>query len=469
MGAPTTSVSAPVAQSLGRAFSFGTTDYLAYGAGWGTYFGQGSFTFASWCLPQNAGTRRVLTGDYTSGGGNLAFELEIDASNAWKFYTSDIGSSVDAASFSGATTSPTLVVCRFVLGVGRDIWVNGVKGTPSTLYCNTLAAGASKTLGGAGLYPGSINWNGFIADVYGWNRALSDAEIWALFDPSTRWSLYAPLVKRTVVDGAGGGGSQALAGSPAVSSWAIAGALGIGAVALSGSPTTATWATAGTFAAGVSALSGSAAVATWTTPTQALAPGAVALVASPAVASWTVPSGTFAAGAVALSGSTAAATWTVPSGTFTAGGASQALSGAAAASTWSVPSATFAAGAVALSGSPASAAWSVPSGALASGVALIGSPATATWTVPSGTFTGAVALSGASAAAAWTVTTQTLGLGSVALVGSPSVATWLIASGTFGDPGLSIVADPENTWRARARDLTWRAKARDLVWRARRR
>lgn len=40
-----------------------------------------------------------------------------------------------------------------------------------------------------------------------WSRALSSAEIWALYDPATRWSLYAPLVRRTYFDiGIGGGG-----------------------------------------------------------------------------------------------------------------------------------------------------------------------------------------------------------------------------------------------------------------------
>lgn len=44
-----------------------------------------------------------------------------------------------------------------------------------------------------------------------WPRALSDAEIWALYAPDTRWSIYAPLVVRRYFDLGGAGGPSDLA------------------------------------------------------------------------------------------------------------------------------------------------------------------------------------------------------------------------------------------------------------------
>jgi len=42
-------------------------------------------------------------------------------------------------------------------------------------------------------------FSGSIADVRIYNRALSDAEVWALYDPATRWELYQPVVPIFVV------------------------------------------------------------------------------------------------------------------------------------------------------------------------------------------------------------------------------------------------------------------------------
>jgi len=42
----------------------------------------------------------------------------------------------------------------------------------------------------------SSSWNGAIDDVRIYNRALSRAEVWAVYDPSTRWDLYRSLQRR---------------------------------------------------------------------------------------------------------------------------------------------------------------------------------------------------------------------------------------------------------------------------------
>jgi hypothetical protein len=41
-----------------------------------------------------------------------------------------------------------------------------------------------------GAIGGISGWDGLIADVRIYKRALSDAEVWALYDPRSRWDLY---------------------------------------------------------------------------------------------------------------------------------------------------------------------------------------------------------------------------------------------------------------------------------------
>jgi hypothetical protein len=47
-----------------------------------------------------------------------------------------------------------------------------------------------------GSHAGLYCWDGSIGAVSVYNRALSAAEVWQLWDPATRWDLYRPLVRR---------------------------------------------------------------------------------------------------------------------------------------------------------------------------------------------------------------------------------------------------------------------------------
>lgn len=52
----------------------------------------------------------------------------------------------------------------------------------------------------------AYSFDGKLAHCCIWNRALSDAEVWALYDPATRWDLYYPLGRKVWSFAVGGGG-----------------------------------------------------------------------------------------------------------------------------------------------------------------------------------------------------------------------------------------------------------------------
>jgi len=202
-----TTASTLSANLTGQSFSFGANDGMKFGTGWGTFLGNASFTIAAWCYKNSTGVRRVLTSDWDSGGSGQAIFIQINSGDI-QFHTADTGGGDASASAGEPAAGVFLLVCRFELGVARRIWVNGKEGTPSSTYVASLRNGAgSRNVGGTGDYVGGIGFQGEVNDFWIWNRALSPAEVWSLYDPSTRWSLYQPLVRRTYIDIGGGGGS----------------------------------------------------------------------------------------------------------------------------------------------------------------------------------------------------------------------------------------------------------------------
>jgi len=120
----------------------------------------------------------------------------------------------------GSTTIPLsqwvhIAATRTSAGVAY-VYLNGRNDTSGT--ASGWAAPNAQTTAwqiGRRNYP-SFNdqFNGWIADVGVWSRALSPAEIWSLYDPRTRWSLYRRAVARTWFDlGATGGGDEAKSSS----------------------------------------------------------------------------------------------------------------------------------------------------------------------------------------------------------------------------------------------------------------
>jgi len=90
-------------------------------------------------------------------------------------------------------------------GANNRLYVNGVE------QANLVSPTSTPTTGATTYYIAS-NQPGWSArarslDWRLYTKAYSAAEVWSLYDPSTRWSLYQPLVRRVYVDLGGGGGA----------------------------------------------------------------------------------------------------------------------------------------------------------------------------------------------------------------------------------------------------------------------
>jgi hypothetical protein len=85
-----------------------------------------------------------------------------------------------AITYNPLTSTETL----YIDGFARDSW------TPTDL---TLVDGEALNIGRA-VWNGAIAGACKLADIRLYNRALSAAEVFALYAPQTRWQLYAPLV-----------------------------------------------------------------------------------------------------------------------------------------------------------------------------------------------------------------------------------------------------------------------------------
>ena len=81
---------------------------------------------------------------------------------------------------------------------GGKAYLNGVAQAPDPGVENTIAFYADSEVS-IGAKEVDRNLNLQVQDSRIYNRALSPAEIWAMYDPATRWELYAPVMPRGVV------------------------------------------------------------------------------------------------------------------------------------------------------------------------------------------------------------------------------------------------------------------------------
>ncbi|HEB26397.1 MAG TPA: LamG domain-containing protein [Porticoccus sp.] len=87
------------------------------------------------------------------------------------------------------------VTGTFVTATDMNIFLNGVGKVQDTT--SIAFPGVSRTSVGRTTRLNPVTYfSGHISDVRIYNRTLSDAEIYALYDSRTRWDLYAPIVSR---------------------------------------------------------------------------------------------------------------------------------------------------------------------------------------------------------------------------------------------------------------------------------
>lgn len=180
--------SATAVETLGRAL-----DGNAAASGWDAasyspYLLSGPHSYTWWMrTPATFDTDDVLNRAY-----NIT-EIRLESTRL-RFLHGD-GSSFTGANLSYTFSASTLYHCAITyLGNGLPIslYINGIYQTQATASWEIPASGTWFRIG----YRRDLEYpfNGLLRDLRQYNRALSAAEVAALYNPATRWELYQPLV-----------------------------------------------------------------------------------------------------------------------------------------------------------------------------------------------------------------------------------------------------------------------------------
>lgn len=174
-----------------------------------------AFSGAAWVRFPSLAARCGIFGQRDGGGDGVAFEYGSTA-NALSFILFGAFGQRDSSSTSGLITAGVPVLVGFSYGgTFCSFYVNGRLVSTSTFgaysiiqvsssYPCYLQAWNNQSGGGGGaIGAGATD----LAEVSAWNRVLSDADHWSLYDPQTRWDLYYVPGRRVFFDLAAGGGS----------------------------------------------------------------------------------------------------------------------------------------------------------------------------------------------------------------------------------------------------------------------
>lgn len=162
------------------------------------------FSLASWCIPEftngsgaQAYAKLVMKRTTANADPWVLYALGADNSSPGKFEfavsTGIAGSQINVQSTTTLSSGTLYYVVGVYDGTNVNIYVDG---TYEAQSATSLVVGTSSVNTTIGRYPGTTannNWKGWIGDVRIYNRALSAAEVAALYDPATRWELYAPV------------------------------------------------------------------------------------------------------------------------------------------------------------------------------------------------------------------------------------------------------------------------------------
>jgi hypothetical protein len=112
------------------------------------------------------------------------------------FYHFRWGTGAAASDFGTFTASEYVHLAGTFDGTNARAYQNGLLTFGPTASSRTPITDLL-TIGGN---TGGEGWGGTISDVRVYNRALTDTEVWGLYDPVTRWDLYWQPAKRLYID-----------------------------------------------------------------------------------------------------------------------------------------------------------------------------------------------------------------------------------------------------------------------------
>jgi len=152
-------------------------------------------SFAGWVFPTNNALNSILI-EISTDVSNW-FTLEVNGQQIGdpiRAGASQTGGAFYAATSVGYSLNIWQHVCGiFAANNNRAVYLNGGNKATNSSTRNPSTA-TSLSVGYS--VPLSQNFNGNFTHICAWNRALTDTEVYQLYDPPTRWELYYPLGKK---------------------------------------------------------------------------------------------------------------------------------------------------------------------------------------------------------------------------------------------------------------------------------
>jgi hypothetical protein len=148
-------------------------------------------SMACWLKPNESGVNRDVLGVEHSSGYSIWMKTSSGAIQA-SYTDSSFGNSVanSSATYTSGVWCHAAVV--FPTSNARYAYLNGAnKGSETT-------SRGAVTLNSTSYAPRTYSGN--LSDVCFWNRGLSDAEVYRLYEPGTRWELYYKLGQKIYFD-----------------------------------------------------------------------------------------------------------------------------------------------------------------------------------------------------------------------------------------------------------------------------
>jgi hypothetical protein len=156
-------------------------------------------TLSVWCLFDVASAAYALIGLRDDSGGQNETYIERSSGDRFRAVSRITGPVFGIATGTTVVATNTLyhVAAVFASATSRTIYVNGRSEATDTASANTTGMETFRL--GARNGPGSL-LNGCLGDARIYNRALTATEVWNLYNPATRWDLYAQPNRRVYFD-----------------------------------------------------------------------------------------------------------------------------------------------------------------------------------------------------------------------------------------------------------------------------
>jgi len=175
--------------------------------GMGDWFAGKPLTVTFWLRTATINATVTLVGFFDMSAPFGGFGIALNNSGVGKLvYWGGSGAGANKISASNTYNDGNLHFCAVTVeGTLVSFFKDGVAdGTDNTAQQPTAYSGTRRLFANSN---GTAGFDGEMADIRIYNRALSPDAIWAMYDPKTRWDLYDTTTAAWISSGGGGGAS----------------------------------------------------------------------------------------------------------------------------------------------------------------------------------------------------------------------------------------------------------------------